>query len=286
MTAGELPPEQPRGARRAAHGLVDFLARHWPFLLALLGGVIVRALVTAAYWPAFWFQADSRMYLHASTHLRPGAYGGANGLGYPALLRLLSVTDSLAVVALVQHLAALGLAVASYAFLRKRELPGWLATAATLPLLFDARQVGLEHYLLSDTMFLVLVVGGLLLLARRQRPGYRACVAAGAMLGLAAVTRTIGVGVLGIAAVYLLVRWVGWRRVAVFALTVLVAFGGYLAWNHAETGSFALSSKPGKFFYSRTAQIADCAALRLSAAQRRLCPDEPLGQRPERGDYY
>ncbi|MGH3624564.1 MAG: hypothetical protein ACRDQ5_22715, partial [Sciscionella sp.] len=32
--------------------------------------------------------------------------------------------------------------------------------------------------------------------------------------------------------------------------------------------------------------IADCAALRLSAAQRRLCPDEPLGQRPERGDYY
>lgn len=286
VPAGEIPPAQTGRAGRAVSGLAGFVSRHWLFLLALLGGIVIRMLVTVAYWPAFWFQADSRMYINASAHLRPGVYGGANGLGYPAVLKLLSVTHSLAVVALLQHLVVLGLAVLSYVFLRRRGLPGWLATVATLPTLFDARQVGLEHYILSDTLFLILLTGAFLLLAWWDRPGYPACVLAGLMLSAAAVTRTVGVGVLGIVAGYLLVRRVGFRRIVVFALSCLVAFGGYLAWNHAETGSFALASKPGKFLYSRTAQIADCSRLRLTDAQRELCPDEPLGARPERGDYY
>jgi hypothetical protein len=260
--------------------------RHWIFLVALAGGATLRVLMLVAYWPAFWFQADSAMYINASTRLGNGSYGGANGLGYPVLLRLLSYTDSLAVVSILQHLAGLGLAVAIYVCLRRRGMPGWLATAATLPLLYDARVLGLEHYILSDTLFLVLTAGAMLLLIRRDRPSLAASAAAGVLLSAAAVSRTVGVGVLAFVLLYLLIRWVGWQRLLAYALAVLVCFGGYLFYNRSQSDSSALTSRPGAFLYSRTAQIADCSKLRLTPRERALCPEQPRNQRPERGDFY
>jgi hypothetical protein len=266
--------------------LTTFLRTHWLMIIVLVAGAVLRAGVQYAYWPAFWFATDSRKYINAVHDIRPGGNGGANGIGYPLLLRALSLTDSLAVVAIVQHVAMVVLAAGVYALLHRRGVNRWLAAAATLPLLFDERQLVTEHYVLSDALFVFLLVGGMIVLLWQERPGVVAHVVVAAMLVAAAATRTVGVAMLALVAVYLLVRWVGWARLLAFGLTVLVLFGGYLAWNHAETGSFAMSAKQGRFLYSRTAQIADCSKLRLTPAQRTLCPDEPLDARPERGDSY
>lgn len=280
-------PADSRGrARRWAAWLGRLLVAHWPLVIVLTAGATLRAMVIYAYWPAFWFADDSRQYLIAMHDLRPGVTGRANGIGYPALLRVLSHTGSLAVVAILAHLAMLVLAVGIYALLRRRGVVNWLAAAATLPTLFDERQLVAEHYILSDTMFIFLVVSALIVLLTWELPGVLAHAGVGLLLAAAALTRTVGVCLLVIVAAYLLIRWVGWRRFAAFGLTVLVTFGGYLLWNHAETGSYAMSPKQGRFLYSRVASIADCGQLELTAEQRTLCPKEPLGQRPERGDYY
>ncbi|MGH3624565.1 MAG: hypothetical protein ACRDQ5_22720 [Sciscionella sp.] len=286
--AGAVGPAADGSSGRGRWGarLGRLLAAHWPLVIVLTGGAVLRAMVVYAYWPAFWFSDDSRQYLIAMHDLRPGVTGRANGIGYPTVLRILSHTHSLAVVAIVQHLAMLVLAAGIYALLRRRGVVNWLAAAATLPTLFDERQLVTEHYVLSDTMFIFLVVSALILLLWQERPGVLAHACVGVLLVAATVTRTVGVSLLAVVALYLLVRWVGWRRLAAFGLTVLVTFGGYLLWNHAETGSFAMSPKQGRFLYSRVGSIADCGQLELTASQRALCPERPLGQRPDRGDYY
>lgn len=265
--------------------LAAFLRRHWLMLLVLGAATALRVLIQYAYWPAFWFATDSRKYLTAMSDIAPGGTG-ANGVGYPVLLRLLSVFDSLAAVAIVQHAAMLGLAVGIYLLLRRRGLAGWLATVATVPLLFDERQLVTEHYVLADALFILLLLGAFLVLLWRPEPGAGALAVVGALLVAAAVTRTVGVGVLVLVAAYLLLRRVGWRRIGGYLLTVLLIFGGYLVWNVAETGGAALSEKQGRFLFSRTAQVADCRILRLTPEQRALCPREPLDARPERGDAY
>ena len=59
---------------------------------------------------------------------------------------------------MTQHLLGLLTAVVLYVLLRRWGLASWLATLATLPLLFDAMQLVLEHSVLSDVLFGLLLV--------------------------------------------------------------------------------------------------------------------------------
>ena len=66
----------------------------------------------------------------------------------------------------------IAIAVIVYALLRYWGLPGWGASLAALPTLFDAREIALESYILPDTVFclVVLVTVALLLTRRTPRP--------------------------------------------------------------------------------------------------------------------
>lgn len=265
----------------------SFFGTHWLITLLLTAGVAVRAAVVYAYWPAFWFQSDSGNYISDAGPLDPGQ-DPVRALGYPAFLRLLRPFGSLATVAVVQHLLALVLAIGVYRFLRVRGVAGWLAALGCLPLLLDAHQLVLEHYILSDSLFTTLVVGGLALLLwdGRARPPWWACAASGALLASAVLTRPQGLAVLAVVLLYLPVRRVGWARSAALVGVLVVLLGGYLTWVGHETGHYALTRMSGRYLYARTAGIADCSRLRLSAEQRQLCPAQPLGQRPPRSDWY
>lgn len=261
--------------------------RHLPVLVLLGLGVLVRAAACVAYRPAFWFQGDSGDYLARAIDLDPHAAAEkANTVGYAVFLLLLRWTDSPAAVAVVQHLLGLVVAVLAYALLCRRGVTPWLSALGVAPLVLDARLLVLEHYILSDALFLAMVTGAVVLLLWRERPGPAAVVGAGLLLGAAVLVRTAGIAAVAACLAFLLVRRIGWARAAAWAAGAALPLVAYAAWSVPATGTFALSNAGDRYLYSRTAAIADCDRLELTPPQRELCPAQPLGARPERGDWY
>jgi hypothetical protein len=151
-------------------------------------------------------------------------------IGYPLLLWALRPFHSVVVIAAVQHVLGLGVGLLVYAVLRRHSVPVWGATLATVPVLFDASFLRLEQAVLSDTLFIFLVVAALAVLLWRPVLTSRAAAAAGLLLAWAALTRTVALPLLVVAVLYLLLRRA--RRRALIALTVagaapLVAYAGW-----------------------------------------------------------
>ena len=72
-----------------------------------------------------------------------------------------------------------------YALARRRfAAPAWVAVLATLPVLYDGFEIQLEHLIMTDTLFLFLAFAALTVLLWNPRPSWRACLAAGLLLGL------------------------------------------------------------------------------------------------------
>ncbi len=249
---------------------------HLAFLAALVPAVVLRALAMLGYRPTLWFWADSFSYLDAAAHPVPGTF---RPLGYSLFLAALRPGHSLALVTAVQHLLGLGLAVAVYAVLRRRGLPGWGATAVTVPLLYDEFLILLEHMIMADALFTVLVAAGVLMLSRQDVTPPAAGVG-GALLGLAAITRTVGVAVLMLAAAHLLLRRTGWRALAGLVLAGALPLVAYATWMYGTSGTFGLTRADGLFLWSRTMTFADCSAIRPEPRLAPLCPATAVAGRP------
>jgi hypothetical protein len=73
--------------------------------------------------------------------------------------------------------------------------------------------------------------------------------------------------------------------VAVLVAAFAVPLAGYAAWFHSEHGQYALLGPTGRFLYGRVAAFVDCAEVSPPAAERPLCPDEPVGERPSSQDF-
>lgn len=243
--------------------------------MVLLVGAAARALVTATYWPAFWF-FDGGRYIQVSREWTPDTQ---RPFGYSALLRLADWTGSLATVTVAQHLVGIALSAAIYAFLRHRGVATWLAVLGAAPIALDAYQITVEHYILAETLFTTLLLGGLALLLWRRQPSTAMLVAAGVLFAAAGLTRTVGLPLVAIVLVYLMVAKFRWRQVALFALAWTIPLTGYVAWYQAEHGVYRLGQYEGRFLYGRVATFADCDRLDLTPRQRELCPTEPLQNR-------
>jgi 4-amino-4-deoxy-L-arabinose transferase-like glycosyltransferase len=272
------PPAAERGS-----ALARALRRHWPIVLVLVAGVVLRVVVMAAYDPVFWF-TDTGRYLHAAEALRPDSI---RPWGYSGMLWLaLRVTDERGVAAL-QHGLVVALAALVYAFLVRRRVAAWLAALAVLPLALSPLVVNIEHHLLSDALFTALVTASAVLLAWPDaRPALWVCALAGLSLALAVVTRQVALALAPPLVAYLVARRSGWLRLAVFGMALAVPVLGYLSWVDATHGVFGFSTWTGKMLYARVAPIAECAKLgRLTAAERRLCESRPPSRRPGPSAY-
>jgi len=128
-------------------------SNHALFGSALIVAAVVRLLVVFGYPPALWF-SDSLPYLKAVSPLSPSRVRPA---GYPFFLALLAPFHSVWLVTVVQAVMGLVTATAVYAVLRRYKLPGWAATLAAAPVLFSVYELQLEHFVLSDTFFGLLV---------------------------------------------------------------------------------------------------------------------------------
>ncbi|MGH3317351.1 MAG: glycosyltransferase, partial [Nocardioidaceae bacterium] len=261
-------------------GVTTQARTHWLFLLLLGCGVVLRWLVQVTYDPAIFFFDSFTYLLHA---FEPAA-DSARPLGYPLLfLRPLLVLHDLGVIPLVQHICALAMASGVYAFLLHRGLRHWLAALAVAPVLLDGYLLQIEQNIASDTVFLTLVVGALVLLMWRPRPTVRVVAVAGLLLGIAATVRFVGGPLVLLALLYVLLVSRGRARllgVAAMTATAALPLLVYSAWTFQYTGEF----RPGggamsaRTLYARTVPLADCGQLAESGAPAyvmRLCPSVP-----------
>ncbi|TMQ92381.1 hypothetical protein ETD83_27310 [Actinomadura soli] len=247
------------------------------FAVVLVAGVVLRVITTLGFQGVLWFN-DSYDFVRIANEpfphpLRPSGYG--------IFLWTLKPFHSLALVTVLHHAAIIGLSVAGYRMLvRDFDVRRVWAALAVTPLLLDSYQIELEHLLLSDTLFTVLAFGAMLLLARPGATGWRRAALVGTLLGVAAVTRTVGVPLFLIAVLYLLVRRTRWPAHAALAVAFLLPVGAYATWFQQEHGRFGMTGVDGIFLWGRTAAFADCDAFTPPPDIARLCPRGPKDDRP------
>jgi hypothetical protein len=276
----------PAGIWRPARRLI---ARHRLFAAVLVPALLLRIDAELGYRWQSWFN-DSYTYVRSAVTLTPET---TRPSGYPVYLWLLSPAHSYLLVTASQHLMGLLVAVMIYALARHRfAVPSWIAVLAALPVLYDGFEIQLEHLVMSDTLFLFLAMAAVTALLWSPRPSWRACLAAGLLLGLSATVRSTGLPLLVVFGVYLLVRFLpkwNWKGLVAGVAAGGVAFAvpmlGYAGWYNSSHGEFAMTDATGVFLYSRVMTFADCAKMSLPTDLLPLCTSTPPGQRPVAQDY-
>jgi hypothetical protein len=267
VTAGGGGSE-PQPATARAHLAGAVLRRHWLAAVLLAAGLVLRVLAQFAYRPAL-FYIDTTRYLYNDAP-------GMDPVGYKGPLRAILAVTNVNMVAAVQHLLGLAMAVLLYVLLLRRGAPRWLAALAMAPLLLDAYQIQVEQMVMPNTWFEALVVTGLAVLLWRPAPRWRTVLAGGLLLGTSAIFAQIGEALLLPAAIYLLALGGGWRRAlgragvlcAAFILPILA----YCMINYLAAGNFFPTRTGVTSIYGRMAAAADCPTLRLTPAERGMCP--------------
>jgi hypothetical protein len=263
-------------------GLRALAARIWSehrlFVIVLTPAVLLRVDAELGYRWQVWFN-DSFEYVANTVHfdLDPTRVSG-----YTVWLKILQPLHSYALITILQHLMGLAVAVMVYALARHRyRAPAWLATLAAVPVLYDGFEIQLEHLILSDVPFLfVVMLATTLLLWDPSAPSTRRCVVIGALLGVGAVLRSIGLPLLAVFAVYMIIRRVSWRKVGATVVTCLIPVFAYAGGFDLQHGQFAMSDATGVFLYSRVMTFAECSEIHPPADELFLCTTVPPGQRP------
>lgn len=270
---------------------ISVLADHRVFAVVLSLAAALRVVTMLAYRPAKLYWYDSFTYLDNAIQLKPST--GLHPIGYSLLLRALWPFHSVELLAAVNHLLGLTTAVLIYAVLRRRSLPGWAASLATVPGLFDASFLRLEHAVLSDTLFIFLITAALTVLMWSPWPSARAATLAGLLLALAAITRTIALPVLLLILLVLACRGAvrrgerraaGLRPLLALALAGTLPLAAYAGWYAEEHGRFTLTQVDGISLWARTMTFADCSVIEPPPELAPLCPNGVVEDTA--GEYY
>lgn len=252
----------------------------------LLVAAVVRVVVMLGYPPALWFP-DSLPYIQAAM---PLATYAIRPMGYSFLLLALEPFHGIVIVTAVQHAMGLAMGVLVYVLLRRRYgLPSWAATLAAVPPLMSAYGLEIEHFVLSDTFFALLITIAIVLVLWRPVPAVWMCAVAGLLVGASAVVRSQGMLLAIPFALYLATRVGAKRRVLLGILAMCAMFAvplvSYASWYDQVNGSFDLTTSNGAFLYSRVAAFADCSVIKPPADERWLCISTPVSQR-QSASYY
>jgi hypothetical protein len=214
--------------------------------LLVVGGTLLRILLTRAQVPGFMTASDSSWYLIAA-HVNVFVWAVEQGgnpwpAGYPAFLALLyGIDDHLSFIAVVQHVFGVCTAVLWFLTVRRVAPALWgLLPAAVV--LFAGPQLFLEHAPMAETPFAFLIAGVAYCAVRAadERPAVWGALA-GLLAASAACVRVIGLPLVLLVAAWMLVGVGGGVRqrltgaVAVVLAAGLV-FGVYLVEMKREAG--------------------------------------------------
>ena len=257
--------------------MTGLISRNRLFTVVLIAAALLRIDAELGYRWQSWFN-DSWDYMDTAVTLN---LDPTRTSGYGLYLFLLKPFHSLALVTISQHVMGLAVAVMMYALAKRRfRAPSWLAVLVTLPVLFDGFEIQLEHLILSDTLFLFLVMLAITMLLwsplRATRSTWVRCAVAGALIGVSALVRSTGVPLLPLVGLWVLLALamnrVGWRAliasIAAFAVTALAPSIGYAGWYDLQHGQFNSSESLGVFLYSRVMTFAECSK---TGSCRRTC---------------
>lgn len=273
---------EPTVAMRARPRLLDVVARHWIFGLVLGIGILVRVLTMVSYWPGFWFP-DTTAYFYSAERMR---ISELRPYGYSAFLNLLQWSDQIWLITTLQHLMGIGIGVGIYALVIRRGIHRWLGVLASIPILWDAFGIDVEHYLLADTLFTALLFGGVLCLLWQDRITVPLAIGAGLLFGMAAATRTVGLPIAAVCVLYILVRRSGWRPVLSSVVALALPLVVYLVAYQQVHGVYAFGQWQGRFLYARVMAFADCDKIDdLTTTERQLCDSRPVEARPPLNFY-
>jgi hypothetical protein len=255
--------------------------RHWIFLVVLGVGVALRVVTQIAYRPALLY-IDSYRYLGNLHDLDPAQT--SQPLGYIVLLlRPVLSVGNLAVVTAVQHIIGLAMGVAIYVLLIRFGVRRWVAVLAVVPVLLDAYELQIEQNIMSEVLFQALILGAVVLLLWKRPLTLPFLAIGGALFGLAATVRAVGVVLVVPGVLFAIVAGTGgWQRIiraATIGLTFAVVVGTYAGYYWIKAGDVSLSRGDAYLLYGRAATIVDCRGLDLPDYERVLCPKEPLDDR-------
>jgi hypothetical protein len=251
------------------------LRPHAAFIAVLSTAAVLRVIAMTAYRPALWFN-DSFDYLRIGLAPHPDPIRPA---GYGLLLWALRPFHGLALIAALQHLMGLATAVMIYALVRRRRARPTAAILATVPVLFDAYQLQLEHLLMSDTLFMFLLTAAVTVVLWNPAITWRTGAAAGLLLALATLTRTVSLPLIVVFVVFLMIRRAPWRTMSAFILAAALPVVAYGLWFLSATGHYALTETDGVFLWGRTAAFADCAKIKSPPDLVAMCPHGRPGER-------
>ncbi|MFI6599086.1 hypothetical protein ACIBHX_22740 [Nonomuraea sp. NPDC050536] len=255
--------------------------------MAFAVGGVLRLITMLGYGPAMWFN-DSYEYVSVALHPRPSAIRPD---GYGFWLMMLKPFHSFALVIFTQHLMGLATAALIYALLRCRfALPRWGATLAAAPVLFDAYQIQLEQLVMSDVMFTLIVVAVITLVLWKRQMSWRVGAVVGLLLALTALTRSIGLPILGLVVAYLVIKRVGWKPIVAVVIACAIPVGSYMAWFSTNFGKYAMTNSDGTILYMRTAIFADCQKMGVGGFKHTdlipLCITDPPDLRKPYAQWY
>jgi hypothetical protein len=269
-------------------GLRQLAGENKLFSWALLAGALLRLDAMLGYPGALWFAGDSYVYVGAALRPQPNS---SKATGYSFFLRLLLPFHSFTLVTGVQHLMGLGTAVMIYVLLRRNRVPKAWAAIATLPQLLDGYIIEDEHLIMAETLFTFVLMIATLLLLWKPRPRWWTALVAGLLVGAAAMVRTEGEVMLAVLPLFLLLRgwsWKtlrGWGVAVVFTLGMLVPAGAYVGWFHEKTGHYETTMSTGFYVWGRVSSFANCAVIKPTGEEARVCPTQPVADRTPPGDY-
>ncbi|WP_344578788.1 hypothetical protein [Nonomuraea roseoviolacea] len=286
VSVAEITPVDHSAPGRTARALA-FLRRHQVFAVAFALGGVLRLVTMLGYGPAMWFN-DSYEYVSVALHPRPHPIRPS---GYGFWMLLLKPFHSFSLVVFTQHLMGLATAALIYALLRRRfGLPKWGATLAAAPVLFDAYQIQLEQLIMSDSMFMLLVVGVVTLVLWHRRMSWKIGAVVGLLLALTWLTRSIGLPILALVVAYLVVKRTSWKAVVAVVVACAVPILSYMGWFAASVGKFAMTNSDGLILYMRTAIFADCSKMNIDKYKEiqllLLCINDPVDQRKDYAQWY
>jgi len=264
--------------RRALTRLVRLVRQHWIFASALAAAALPRLAALLGFQPAVLFQLDTYDYLWGAVHVSPNV---VNPSGYSLFLWLLRPFHSIVLVVLLQHLLGLGVATMVYALARRYGVPGWGATLAAAPVLFDPSQILVEQFVMADLLAMALMVGAFAILLLPRSPSMWQVITAGLMTGASVTVRPTALPLILLIPLFLLLRRAGWRRAGASLLAGVIPVVGYMGWFAGVHGSFNLTNSNGLFLWSRTMSFSNCAVIKPPADLQALCPGAQPGRLAE-----
>lgn len=248
-------------------------------------GVVLRVLFALSYSPGFLGYPDSAIYyLPSAAH---GLFDDQWHLaGYAGFLKVLHLAGgSLALTVDVQHLLGVVAAILLYGAVCRLGAPRRTALLGAGVVLLGGDEVLSEHAVLSEALFIPLVMAALYAVAigaEDRNPWWLA--AAGALTALAGTARLAGLALIPIFAAWvLLIPHASGRgrlvRSGVVIAGSLVVVAGYLTVSSVTTGHWSVAPKNGLNLYARAATFADCRKFTPPTGTDWLCDATPRAER-------